>query len=188
MKIVQGIKKIVTGVLVVAFYCFAITMTILLLYHNKYGVTQFDNTSLILVNDEMSSEKYTKGDLVVVESKRLDKINVGDELFVYKLDKSGSVSIDVGIIGEVHPDDDAISFKNGSTYGMEFVIGKASGVHDNLGTYLSIVESTLGFLFIVLIPSFLIFMYQLYALIVEIKYGKEVEPSRSPQPSVVEQN
>lgn len=173
MKIIQIIKKVITGALGLAFYIFAITMTVLLLNYNKYGVTQIDNTSLIMVREEMSSDNYRKGDLVFVEGQKINKVNIGDELFVYKIDKSGKVSIDVGIVGEVHPDDNAITFKNGSTYDMDFMVGKAVKVHHNLGTYLSIISSTLGFLFIVLVPSFLIFIYQLYALVIEIKYGKE---------------
>ena len=36
-------------------------------------------------------------------------------------------------------------------------------------------ESKWGFLFIVLVPCFLIFIYEVYALIIEIKYGAEEE-------------
>lgn len=173
MKIVQIIKKFIMGVLVIAFFAFAITMTVLLLNYNKYGVTHIDNTSLILIKEEISSDNYKKGDLVFVDGKKIDKINVGDELFVYHLDKSGVVSIDVGAVGEVHPDEDAISFENGATYAMEFVVGASSKVYNKVGTYLGIIESTWGFLFIVLVPSFLIFIYEIYALVIEIKYGKE---------------
>ena len=58
---------------------------------------------------------------------------------------------------------------------MEFVIGIANSKMDGIGTYLSIIESKWGFLFIVLVPSFLIFVYQIYALIIEIKFGSEDE-------------
>lgn len=172
-KLTEVIKKIIMGILGLAFYAFAVTMTILLLNFNKYGITEMDNTSLVIIKDEISSDNYKRGDLVFVEAKKVSKINVDEELFVYQIDKSGAVSIDVGIVGEVHVDDDAITFKNGSTYDMQFVIGKADKIYNGIGTFLSIVESTLGFLFIVLVPSFLIFIYQLYALIIEIKYGKE---------------
>ena len=45
--------------------------------------------------------------------------------------------------------------------------------YDKIGGYLSIIESKWGFLFIVLIPVFLIFIFEVYSLIIEIKYGAE---------------
>ena len=60
----------------VAFFTFAIVMTVLLLYRNDFGVTQFDNTSLIIVKDDVTSNHFKKGDLVVVEKRKVEKINV----------------------------------------------------------------------------------------------------------------
>lgn len=173
MKILGIIKKIVVGILGVAFFSFAIAMTILLLNYNDYGVTQFGNTSLILIKGDITSDNFKKGDLVLVDSRKIDEINVSDEIFVYKVASDGSVSIDLGKIGEVHAKDEAITYENGSTYSTKFVIGEASKVYNKIGTYLSVIESKWGFLFIVLVPSFLIFIYEFYALVVEIKYGKE---------------
>ena len=51
--------------------------------------------------------------------------------------------------------------------------GKPTKVYNNVGTYLSIIESQWGFLFIVLVPCILLFIYQVYALIIEIKYGAD---------------
>lgn len=173
MKILQIIKKIFIGIIAVIFFGFAITITVLLLNYNKYGITQFNTTSFILIKGPISSNNYKKGDLVLVESKRVDEIKVDDEIFAYKVAKNGSVSIDLGVVSETHVKDDAITFKNGSTYASDYIVGKSSKVYNNIGTYLSILESKWGFLFIVLVPSFLIFIYEIYALVVEIKYGKE---------------
>jgi hypothetical protein len=126
-----------------------------------------------LIKDKISSDNYKKGDLVLVEGKKMEDVKVGDEVFAYKVDKAGVVTIDLGVVDQLHPNDDALSFKNGSTYSMEFVVGKATKVYNGLGTYLSIIESQWGFLFIILVPSLLIFIYEIYALVIEIKYGKE---------------
>lgn len=179
MKPLKIVKNIIIGILVVVFFAFATTMTILLLNFNKYGVTQINKTSVVLMRDDISSKNFKKGDLVLVEGKSLENIKVGDEIFAYKVDKSGAVSIDLGIVDKVYTKEQAISFKNGSTYAMEFIIGKATKSYSNLGTYLSIIESKWGFLFLILVPSFLILIYELYALIVEIKYGKEESPSKA---------
>ena len=58
------------------------------------------------------------------------------------------------------------------TSANEKVIGKVGGI-------LKFLESKWGFLFIVLVPGFIIFLYEIYALIVEIKYGDEDEKEDS---------
>ena len=64
-EVFKIIKKIVVGLFVSVFFIFAIIMAILLINYNDYGVSQFGNTSLILVKDDTSAN-YKKGDLVVV--------------------------------------------------------------------------------------------------------------------------
>lgn len=176
MKVLNMIKKIFIGILGVAFFGFVLVMTILLLNYNKYGVSEIDGNSFIIVRDDISSTTYKKGDLVLVKQVRLDSVNAGDEIFSYKLDSiTGTVSIEVGkasVISNTNSDQ-SISFQNGDTYSKEFIVGKATAVYNNIGTYLGIVLSKWGFLFTILVPSLLVFIYELYALIVEIKYGRE---------------
>lgn len=178
MKVLKVIKKVTIGILAVAFFAFAITMTVLLLYRNKYGITKIDGKSLVIIKNDIDTYDYKKGDLVIVEERDIHTVKIGEEVFTYRLDKTGIVNIDVGVVGEIHPDDDAITFENGSTYSLELTIGTPVDVHNKIGTYYGIVQSTWGFLFIILVPSFLIFIYEIYALIVEIKYGKEEAEAR----------
>ena len=60
-----------------------------------------------------------------------------------------------------------------STIATNRVIGKYSTIYNNIGGILDILESRLGFLLLVILPILLIFMYQIYALIIVIKYGEE---------------
>ncbi len=174
-KVLSVIKKIFIGIILVIFFSFAIGITILLLNYNDYGLTQFNDKTVVIINDDISNENYDKGNIVIVKSKELEKIVVGDELFVYKVNKKGEVSIELGIVDQVSVQDEAISFENGETYAIDFVIGSTDKVYEKYGTLLSILESKWGFLFIILVPSFLIFIYEIYALVVEIKYGKDEE-------------
>lgn len=173
MKVLEMIKKIFIGILGVLFFAFALFMTILLLYRNDYGVTQFDDKSLIIISDEISSEDYEKGDLVIVDQKKLEEINKGDEIFAYSVDSNNRAHVNLGVVGEIYINELAISYENGSTFSMEYVIGGTEKVYKGVGTFLSIVQSQWGFLFLILVPGFLIFIYEIYALIVEIKYGNE---------------
>lgn len=173
MKALGIIKKIIVSIVLIAFFAFTITMTILLLNFNKFGVTQFDDTSLLIIKKGFTSETYQKNSLVVVEAKEIKDYQVGEEVFVYHLDGHGGVNIQLGVVGQIHEDDDALTFSNGDTYSSEFIIGSGEKIYPNLGKYLSIVESKWGFLFIILVPNFFLFVYQLYSLIVEVKYGKD---------------
>lgn len=173
MKALGIIKKIIVSIVLIVFFAFTITMTILLLNFNKFGVTQFDDTSLLIIKKGFTSETYQKNSLVVVEAKEIKDYQVGEEVFVYHLDGHGGVNIQLGVVGQIHEEDDALTFSNGDTYSSEFIIGSGEKIYPNLGKYLSIVESKWGFLFIILVPNFFLFVYQLYSLIVEVKYGKD---------------
>ena len=81
--------------------------------------------------------------------------------------------IEFGVVGKVYESENDISFENGSTFDMKLVIGTPEKVYKNIGSVLSIVNSKWGFLFIILVPCFLIFIYQIYELVIEIKFGKE---------------
>ena len=56
----------------------------------------------------------------------------------------------------------------------EYVIGKAktSKVYSNLGTILSILESRIGFLFLIIFPILVLFIYEIYIVIKELKSPK----------------
>lgn len=180
MKGFKLVKKIFTTTLIVIFLAFTITMTVLVLNHNKYGITQFGDTSLLIVKKEFSSEMYNKGSLVFVENKLIKDYKAGDMVFTYHLDGQGGASVQYGKVGQVFEDQDSLSFENGETYSKEFIMGTGTKSYSNIGTYLSIIESKWGFLFIILVPNFFLFIYQLYTLIIEIKYGKnddEIENS-----------
>ena len=107
-KAFKIIKKVVLGILLAAFFVFVITMTLMLLNFNDYGVTQFGNKSLIIVRDKVSNNNYKLGDLVVVESMKLDELEKGQEVFVYRVEHNGSVSIEVGNVDKTYSDENAI--------------------------------------------------------------------------------
>lgn len=169
MKVV---RNIIVGFIAVVYFVFVIVNTIFMLNINDFGVTQFDDKTFVVIKSNISSDKYKKGDLVIVQKPRFDQIKIEDELFVYKIKKDGSPIIDIGVVGDLHDRNKAVSFDNGAGYEMDYIIGKESKVIPEIGTYFGLVQSQWGFLFIILVPSFLIFIYELYAIIVEIKYGK----------------
>ena len=116
-----------------------------------------------------------KFDLVIVKKTNFSNLNVGDEVFAYRTVNNTSYQVTIGTIGELYPDDEQLAFENGDGFSIDNVLGKATDIYSGIGSFLSVVQSRWGFLFIVLVPCFLIFIYEIYALIVEIKYGAEKE-------------
>ena len=143
------------------------------IFYNDDGVTEVGDTSIVIIKDKIANENYKKGDIILVEDKPMKSIQVGDELFAYRIDSKGNANIEIGTVGQVHLDSEAITFENGDSYSYEFLIGEGTKTIAGFGTFLGLVESKWGFLFTVLVPSFIFFVYNLYALIVEIKYGDE---------------
>lgn len=172
-KVFKKIKTVIFTIVGIAYFSFALFMTILLLNFNEYGVTQFGKKQMVLIKEELAIKDFNKGDLVIVEQVKLDEIKVGDKIFTYKINKQKKAEIQYGVIGKVYIEDQAISYENGDTYSEEYVAGKAVESRPKVGTFLSIIESQWGFLFLVLVPIFLIFIYEVYALIIEIKYGAD---------------
>ena len=56
MKALEKIKKVIIGILIFIFSCFALVMTVLLLNFNDYGVTEFGDKSLVILTREISSK------------------------------------------------------------------------------------------------------------------------------------
>lgn len=173
MKILRLIKNIILSILGIIFFTFAIAMTVFVLNYNKFGVAEINENSFLLIKEDLSNAKYKKGDLVIVKNKKISRINVGDEIFTYKLETGGAVSINVGVIEEVFIEESAVSYENGEYYSMEFVIGTADKIIPKIGDFLSLILNRWGFLFVIVLPIFFIFISQIYSLIVEIKYGDE---------------
>ena len=171
MKIFKVIKKIFIGVVSITFLDFAGVMTFLVLNYNEFNLTQFDDTTLVLVNDKITSDQYEKGDLVLAKKPKIAEVEKGMELFTYKIVDKTSIVVSFGKVGEVFREDDTIALENGEIYKMDYVIGAATNKYAKLGGYLSLIQSKIGFLFIVVTPLFFIFTSQIFQLIIEIKYG-----------------
>ena len=175
MKVIEAIKKFITGLLGIIFFVFALTMTILLLSYNDFGISQFGNKTLILMTDKIYSENYNKGDLIIVENRGFtkglgyaDMIEVGDEIFAVRIDAYGNTFVEIGTVGKLYPDENAISFENGSTFDIKYVLGEAVETHPTIGGILAITTSKWGFLFIIVFPSLLGFIYELGVVISEL--------------------
>ncbi len=169
--------KILAGVVGVFYLIIIVIVTTLLLCYNDYSVTEIFNHSLIIVDDEL--KPYNKGDLVVVRHNDNSEVEVGNNIFFYEV-TNGVPSINLGEVTEVVTISDVEStytINNNHDISSENFIGKTSTAttYRNLGTILNILESRIGFLVLIVLPTLLLFLYEIYRVIIEIKTPIEME-------------
>lgn len=166
-------KKIIYNTLIILYAIIAIVVTICLLSFNQYKVSEFDSTTLLIINTNNLKEKgFSKGDLVFVDTTQ--KQELGEDIFFHATSELGKTTIDIQKLK-----DKQTSVVTGEvTYVLEdkeipsnLAIGptKNSTRIAKLGTILSILESKWGFLILIVFPSLLAFLYELWEFIANVR-------------------
>ncbi len=176
-KKMKKIGEFLRNILIVAYAIVAIIVTILLLSYNEYHCSVIGGYTFILVKDEELEPDYKKGDLVLVKETKAKNIEPGDKIFLYRNITTSQYEIKYAQIllkDEQFGEDNIQYILEGNTViNHSDVIGSTEGIKviPHLGTVLSILESKYGYLFLVVVVSFVAFLYEIYELIMEIKYG-----------------
>lgn len=173
-------KKIlkIIGIFFIVIYCMvAISLTVCLLKYNDYNLTVFGDKTLVIVRDNELKPNYQKGDLVVVTKNENKDIKPGNKIFFYEMDSEQAIVNLGNVIGKEDITKTETTFTMNGDYPLssEFVIGKAetSKTYHNLGSILSVLESKYGFLFLIIFPILVLFIYEIYIVIKEIKNPDE---------------
>lgn len=161
-------KRTLVNLVVIVYVVVAITVTLCLLNYNEYNVTVFGNNSLILITDDSLTPDYVEGDLVIAKKEKLNEIKEGDKIFFYNEN-----DIKLGEVKQVNTYEGMSStfiLEGNHQIVEDDVIGSESSVkvYHNLGKILSILESRWGFLFLIIFPSVLAFLHEIFQVIVEL--------------------
>lgn len=155
---------------------YVVLVTMFVLCKNKYGYTQFGDYSF--TNIDLIAEKNVKdtkkGDLLVV--KNSNDIHKGDLIYYYAVLNDNYI-VRSAVVADVKEDDYSalytVSLSNTTiNVASSRVLGKYSTVYNNLGSILSVLESRVGFLLLVLLPIMVVFIYQVYEFIIMLKYDE----------------
>ena len=119
---------------------------------------------------------YDKRDLLIVEKTKIEDLENGEKIFYYD-SKDEKVSIEIGTIKEIDKVSDkeyTLNFSDGSYVSSDYIIGNCDDVVNLgfLGNILGVLESKVGYLLIIVMPMFITFLYELYAIIKEIRTKK----------------
>lgn len=161
-------KRTLGNLVVIVYVIIAITVTLCLLNYNEYNVTEFGNNTLIIINDDSLEPDYTEGDLVIAKKEKIDEIEAGDKIFFYNDEE-----INLGEVKQVNKYEGVSStFILDGNYQVieDDVISSEETVktYSTLGKILSILESRWGFLFLIIFPSVLAFLHEIFQVVVEL--------------------
>ena len=174
-KIFESIGKFLLYIFEFIIIIYVIVITTFLLFRNKYGYTEVGNTTFVPL--KIDTAEYIKdgkeGNLLVV--KNTPNLKEGDLIYYYTTEDERYVVKSDYIKSIFNGDGNKLYTLNdeaGSTVVSTRVLGKYANQYSGFGTIFSILTSKFGFLLLVLLPIMCIFIYQLYSLIMVLKYEK----------------
>ncbi len=167
-NVLSGIWRVIEVLIIV----YVIVITSFILSRNKYNYTQFGDYTL--VNIDLLAEKNIKdvksGDLLIV--KNSNDIEKGDVIYYYAVREDNYI-VKSNPVLEVKTDNYnslyTVNDGDNNTIASTRVLGKYASVHHTWGSVLSILESKFGFLFLVLLPIMVVFIYQIYEFVLILK-------------------
>jgi len=169
-------KRTVGAILFVIYAIIAITVTVLLLSFNEYNCSEIGGYTVFTVNDDALEPDYNEGSILLIKETSDKHIQVGDELFLYKVINSQEFElVNRELVEKIQQGNHIVYLvEGGEYYDATYFVGKADDttvIGSPWGTLLSILESKWGYLFCIVIVSLLLFLQEVFDLVIELKYG-----------------
>ena len=172
----KKVLKIVFGFIGFVYLVIAIFAIVCLLKKNPYGYPQFGNKTLFVVEEDEKDTGYRKGDLVVLVKPKNEDVKVNDGVFFYDTEfKKNTINFGTVINREVINEEETTFTVANKSFSSEFLVGSVneSTTYHTIGSFVNVLLSRWGFFVIIIIPFFIMFMIELFAIYSEIKYGKK---------------
>ena len=169
-------KRAIGAVLFVIYSIIAILVTVLILSFNDYKCSEIGDYTVHVVQDDALEPDYKQGSILIMKNTADRHIQVGDEMFFYKVITSQEFEIVNRTLERKTQQGRHILYEvsEGEQYVADYFIGKADDtivIEGPWGTILSILESKWGYLFCIVIVSLLLFLQEVFDLIIELRYG-----------------
>ena len=168
-------KKIIGNIFVGVCVVLIIFMSILLLSYNKYRVSEFGNNTFLIIDNDMY--QYKEGSLLIVNGKNKHDFVGGEYIFYYDT-TSKSVKTVLSQVKSVYSEVMGVKsyeLQDGYIVSEEDVIGSTKKTKElkGLGNVLSVLESKWGNLFLIVVPAFMLFIYEVINFLFEMKVYKK---------------
>ena len=162
-------KKIVVNIFICLYFVITILITYCLLSYNKYNIPEFDKQLMVILNEKMDG--FDKGDLLIIDKDK--DFDVLEDVFYYDTYNS-PIKVKLGKISkieEVNDKESSVVIDDSITLSSDNIIGKKSNStsYPFVGMVLSVLTSRWGYLFIIVLPMLVAFIYEIYAIVKEVK-------------------
>ena len=168
--------KIVLGFVGFIYFVIAVFAIVCLLKKNDFGYPQFGSKTLFVIEEDSKDTGFKKGDLVILVKPKNDEVKVNDGVFFYDTEFKKN-TINYGIVNnrEVINEEEVTYTVANKSFSSEFLVGKKDGStkYATIGSILNVLLSKWGFFLIIIVPFFILFMIELFAIYTEVKYGKK---------------
>lgn len=146
-------KKIVLNIFIGVYLIITVLITYVLLSYNKYNIAEFNNSYLFA----------DKSNLMIVNKD--DNIKNGDDIYYY----GNNGKIKMGKVNSIS--DNIYTLDNEYALDKDSVLGNKNEAKSYaiLGSIYSILTSKWGYLFIIIFPMLIAFVYEIYEIVKEIK-------------------
>lgn len=159
---------------------YVIAATSLLLCTNEFGFTQFGKNTVVVVNEDTIDQlsNYKINDVLLMTEKKYDELNVGDKIYYYDTLNNKYIVREGTIMNKDGNNESSLYYleETGNAISDQRLIGTYEKTYAGIGTAYTIIKSPVGFLLLVILPIFLLFIYQVYRIIILIK-----EPEEEPE-------
>ncbi|MBR3161152.1 MAG: hypothetical protein IKF19_00270 [Bacilli bacterium] len=158
--------KKIFKILIAIYIIVAIITTISLFTYNQYNVSQIGNKVLLKLDKEVSN--YKKGNLLIINSK--DNYVAGENVFYCEIENK-KCNINYGNIITVMGGDPTI---NNESISKKLILGTDTNIKviPFLGSIMYIFESRWIYLFFIVLPVLVAFIYEAYTISKEVKKKK----------------
>lgn len=173
-SMLKSFGKVILTVFVILYVLLEIFVTICLLNFNDYRVTEFGNNSLIILDNDLG-KKYEKNDLLLVSRGDGSEVNIQDDIFFYN--PVENYTVNYGEVKAINKVGEGYTYVVDGAHNVyaDYFIGKDVKIYKHIGGILKFLESKWGFLMLVVLPTLIAVIYEVYVIIIEIiEIKKEV--------------
>lgn len=163
-------KKIILWILGIIYLTVSIITTSYLLHYNDYNLAVYGNKTYVSVTEKLE-DFYAKDSLLAVK-KEIANIKVGDELLYYDTFNTTMkvMHSKVEDVTKVTDDEYSYTIDTGNDISSEYILGGSNQTKEykKFGSIMNFLTSKWGYLFVIVLPVLVIFIYELYVLIKEL--------------------
>jgi len=190
----KKIFKWLIGIILAVFIIVCITCTVLLLSTNEKGVITFKDYSLVIAKDNDKTLNIKNNDFIILENVNFKNLKVNDVISYSKNTNNELPDIRFGkVFGFGNNSFNSISLIVGNEEGTSIEVSQESYIGKStdkkimfLGVVFGFLLTRTGFLIGIILPLFLILVYEIYKVVISYKLDNIEESNNNDKNDDVE--